>query len=297
MHPPGSLLSKTICGIVGGVFDLTRPAFPSVVRIETTNACNARCTICPRSTIRRPITRMDDSLYVGLIDQCALSDCREIHLHNFGEPLMDKHLEDRISYAKGKGIRKVKIFSNGSLLDRDRAKGLIGAGLDEIKISIDGATKEEFERIRVPLKFDTVIQNVIDLVAVRNAARSRLKVLVTCCSTSDKQATMQPLEDIVDGFFFSKIHNWGNGVQTNGRGRVRKPCSRLWRNLTVLAGGEVALCCLDYDGQYLLGRIDENTSLRDIWNNSAYRQVRLWHKQGRQTQIPLCANCTKSLLF
>lgn len=296
MHTLNAMLSKTVCRVGGGVFDLARHAFPSVVRIETTNACNACCTICPHRNSQRRITRMDDALYARLIDECASFGCREVHLHNFGEPLMDKQIEDRVSYAKRQGIKKVKFFSNGSLLNCDRAKGLIEAGLDEIKISIDGATKEEFERIRVPLKFETVVQNIFDLVAMRNTSRSPLKIHITCCSTSDKQATMQPLKDIVDGFSFSRIHNWGGDEQSNDCGRPRKPCSRLWKNLTVLAGGDVSLCCLDYDGRYLLGRVDENTSIREIWNNPAYCRVRRLHKEGRQDQIPLCANCTKSFI-
>jgi sulfatase maturation enzyme AslB (radical SAM superfamily) len=296
MKSLSAMLSKTVCRIGGGVFDIVQHAFPDVVRIETTNACNANCTICPRRNIHRPITRLDDALYVRLIDECASSGCREIHLHNFGEPLMDKRLEDRVSYAKGKGIKKVKIFSNGSLLDCDRGKGLIDAGLDEIKISIDGSTKEEFERIRVPLKFESVMQNIIDLVAMRNASNSRLKINITCCSTSDKQATMQPLKDVVDGFSFSRIHNWGSDQRPSGRSRLRKPCARLWKNLTVLAGGEVSLCCLDYDGRHIMGRVDENTTIGDVWNSPSYLKVRQLHKQGRQNEILLCANCTKSFI-
>jgi hypothetical protein len=296
MQSLNNMLSKTVCRIGGGVFDLAQHAFPDVVRIETTNACNACCTICPRKDIRRRITRMDDGLYGRLIDECARFGCREIHLHNFGEPLMDKQLEDRVSQAKGKGIKKVKIFSNGSLLNCDRAKGLIEAGLDEIKISIDGATKEEFERIRVPLRFETVMRNIIDLVAMRNTSHSRLKVHITCCSTSDRQETMRPLKNIVDGFSFTKIHNWGNRESADSGGRVRKPCQRLWRNLTVLAGGEVSLCCLDYDGQCLLGCVDEKASIGEIWNSPAYRRARQLHREGRQEEIPLCANCTKSFM-
>jgi hypothetical protein len=296
MNSLNTMVSKTLCRVGGGMFDISRSAFPQVVRIETTNACNAQCTICPHKSLKRPIVNMDDGLFSRLIDECARLGCREIHLHNFGEPLMDKQLENRVSCAKSKGINKVKIFSNCSLLNCDRAKGLIQAGLDEIKISIDGASKEEFESIRVPLKFETVMQNIVDLVNMRNLARSGMKIHVTCCSTSDKQATMQPLKDIVDGFSFSRIHNWADGEQTNSHNRLRKPCNRLWRTFTVLAGGDVALCCLDYDGRHLMGRLDENTSIRDIWNNPAYSQVRRLHKQGRQNEIALCAECTKSFI-
>jgi hypothetical protein len=290
------VLSGMVCRTVGSVLDLARRSFPRVVRIETTNACNAHCIICPHDSIRRPIAQMDDALYVRLIDECACSGCREIQLHNFGEPLMDKQIENRISYAKKKGIKKVKFFSNGSLLDERRAKGLIESGLDEIKISIDGACKEEFERIRTPLRFEIVIQNIIRLVSFRNSAGSKLKIHVTCCSTSDKQGTMQLLENVVDKFYFNKIHNWGDIEQTEGPNRVRKPCSRLWNNLTVLADGSVSLCCLDYDGQHLLGHIDAKNSISSIWSNPAYCRVRKYHREGRQNEIILCANCTKSFM-
>jgi MoaA/NifB/PqqE/SkfB family radical SAM enzyme len=289
-----SISSKLLCRIVGGVLDAAKGRFPAVVRLETTNACNARCIICPHREMRRPITTMDEGLYTQLIDECAEARCREVHLHNFGEPMMDKRIEDRIVYAKGKGIRRVKIFCNGSLLTTARAKRLLDAGLDEIKVSLDGATREEFERIRPPLRFDTVVQNVVELVKLRNAARSKMKIRVACCSTTDKEATMQSLEKVVDAFSFGKLHNWGGQDTVNKR--IRKPCSRLWRTFTVLANGDVSLCCLDYDGQQILGHIDSRHSIRDIWQDQPYRKVRSAHREACQEKIPLCANCTKAFL-
>ena len=289
-------LSKVICRTVGGGFDLLRGKFPPVVRIETTNACNARCTICPHREIRRPIAHMDDAAYFRLIDQCTRPAAAKSTCIISANRSSTRNSKTGIGYAKRKGIKKVKIFTNGSLLDRRRAEGLIAAGLDEIKISIDGADKEEFERIRVPLKFETVIENTARLKAMRNAAGVRLRIIITCCSTSDEQATRRSLGEIADDFTFTKIHNWGGSDLAGDGRRLRKPCSRLWRTLTVLAGGDVSLCCLDYDGQHLLGHTDENTSIGDVWSSPAYEQVRLLHEQGRQGEMPLCANCTKSFV-
>ncbi len=291
-----TLSSNLSCRIVGGVYDAARGAFPKVVRIETTNACNAKCTICPHSEMKRPIARMDDGLFKQIIDECAANRSKEVHLHNFGEPLLDKHIEQRVRYAKQQGLKKTKIFSNGALANEDRARGLIEAGLDEIKFSIDGASREEFERIRVPLKFDQVVGNIRRLVEIRDEMQSDLRIRVSCCSTSDKDGTMRALEDVVDGFSFAKLHNWGGEDRPGANGRVRKPCSRLWRTFTILANGDIALCCLDYDGQFLLGHMDETTSIREIWQSPAYRQARRKHRLARQTEIALCANCTKSFL-
>jgi hypothetical protein len=291
-----SIRSRTVCRATGVAMNFALRNFPPIVRIETTNACNALCIICPHRDLHRAIVRMDESLYRRLIDECVAARCREVHLHNFGEPLLDNQLEDRIKYAKGKGIPKVKIFSNGSLLTEDRAKGLIEAGLDELKISFDGSTKEEFERIRSPLKFDVVVNNITRLVTLRNVAGSDMKILIACCSTTDKQGTMQMLEKIVDGFSFGKIHNWSEGNSENDCRGIRKACSRLWRTMTILANGDVALCCLDYDGRHLLGRIDDATTIADVWNSADYKKVRKLHQKAMQDQIALCNHCSKAFI-
>lgn len=290
------LSSQVVCRSIGRIYDLTRGPFPPVVRIETTNACNARCVICPHQQMTRPVQHMDEALYERIIEECAAGACKEIHLHNFGEPLLDKRLEERVARAKQKGVRKVKIFSNGSLLTAERARGLIEAGLDEIKISFDGASCEEFESIRQPLRFDRVVANVHQLVSIRNELGAAMKIGVACCSTSDRAGTMQALEKVVDHFSFGKVHNWASEDFPSRQGRVRKPCSRLWRTLTILAGGEVALCCLDYDGQFLLARIDQGTAIRAVFDSPAYREVRRRHREARQAEIGLCAGCTKSFL-
>ena len=276
--------------------DLALERFPPQVRIETTNACNSKCTICRHRVMQRPIRQMDEALFTHVVDECVAWGCSEIHLHNFGEPLLDSRLEERIRYAKRKGVATVKIFSNGSLLDKTRARGLIEAGLDEIKISFDGACKEEFEQIRVPLKFDLVMDNIARLVELRDRLNSPMKIFVTCCSTSDKRGTMDVLARRVDGLVFAKIHNWTSPTSGNGQHGVRKPCSRLWRTLTILVNGDVALCCLDYDGQQLLGHVDPGTSLREIWRSAAYQEARQRHKDARQCEIGLCNGCSKSFL-
>jgi len=293
-------LSKISCSVIGSIFDLAKRHFPNTIRIETTNACNAKCVICPHRKMQRPISYMGDDLFNRIIDECAEYSCSNVHLHNFGEPLLDKNLSKRIRYAKKKGIKRVIIFSNGSLLTAQRANELMDAGLDEIKISFDGATKQEFEDIRFPLKFDTVVTNIKELVRVRNLNKFPLKISVACHSTSDKDETMRSLENCVDEFCFGKVHNWADsegprsaGIQIPLRSTIRKPCSRVWRTFTMLSNGDVALCCLDYEGKVVLGNVS-TASIFEIWNSKSYNQLRLFHKTAQQDQITICKNCSKS---
>ena len=287
--------SRLVCQALGSVYEAILPDFPPVVRIETTNACNARCQICPHRRMGRPVGQMSAESYEKIVLECARHQCRQLHLHNFGEPLLDKTLERKIAFAKRHGIPKVKIFSNGSLLRLNRAASLIESGLDEIKISFDGATREEFEQIRLPLKFDDVVANILELVRIRNEQKARLRILVNCVSTSDKSRTMQLLERRVDGFSFGQIHNWGDQSEVTCRQHgLRKPCSRLWRSFTILANGDVSLCCLDYDGHHLLGHLDDTTTIHQIWHSPAYRQARQAHISCSFNKITLCRECSKS---
>ena len=288
-------MSSAVVGwTVGRAYDCLTGAFPRTVRIETTNACNAKCVICPHPVMARPVQRMDEQLYRQIIDECAAQHCPQVHLHNFGEPLLDVQLCDRIRYAKSQGIPKVKIFSNGALANERIATALLDAGLDEIKVSFDGANKEEFERIRTPLKYDLVMANLRRLVQLRDARQSPLRITVNCCSTTDKDQSMAALAEVVDAFSFSKLHNWADGDYAQAQTRIRKPCSRLWRTFTILVNGDVALCCLDYDGKTLLGQVNATTSIRQVWRAAQYRQIRAWHRRAQQDRIELCRTCSKS---
>jgi len=190
----------------------------------------------------RKVEFMSDSLYERIIRECVENSCGTVHLHNFGEPLLDKKLEQRIMYAKSSGIPRVKIFSNGSLLTENRARNLIKAGLDEIKVSFDGTTTEEFEGIRTPLKYDVVVENIRKLVKLRNEERSSMKVFVACCSTQNRSETMNLIASEVDGFSFGKIHNWGGGDLTITNPQTVCACleyvydSRKWRRGVMLPG-------------------------------------------------------------
>ncbi len=51
-------------------FESCRSREPAVYNIETTNACNMRCEMCPRTTMMtRPVSTMEDAVYERVIKQ------------------------------------------------------------------------------------------------------------------------------------------------------------------------------------------------------------------------------------
>jgi radical SAM protein with 4Fe4S-binding SPASM domain len=287
--------------IVVKPFEWLYKDFPPTVRVETTNLCNARCVTCPREEMTRELGIMDMDLYEKIIHECAENRIGCIHLHNFGEPLMDKHLSVRIKMAKEVGIPRVKIFSNGSLLTSEKALELIESGLDEIKISIDGYTKETFEKIRKRLSYDVVVDNISTFVRLRERShRNTPKVILNFVRTDnniqEEKAFVNKWTGEVDKISIDKAHNWGvNDFIPLKNSRLHKPCLRVWNTFTILWNGDVALCCLDYNGQVILGNVEQG-GIAHIWHGERLKEIRECHVNADLEGIPICRNCSKARL-
>lgn len=267
-----------------------------VVKIETTNACNGECGYCPRFSMQRPIGVMDKALYRRIVDECAKMGVKSFHLQNYGEPLLDPHLIQRISYAKEKGIDNVTIFSNGLLLNEELSCELIRAGLDDFCVSIDPPGDwEEDRNVRKKLPPDRIAENIRNfslLKRERNTAKPRIIITAT---TSDRdnpriQEFKEKWLSYADKVIISPVHNWGRKETLDGK-KEPKPCLRLWYTLTVLWDGRVALCCVDYDGKYIMGDL-KDTNIKEIWNSGSYRSARRQSLQNRYEGDILCRNCT-----
>src|SRR5881392_3930709 len=154
------------------------PRLPEIVQIEATNICNAKCVFCPRDDMHRRQGVMSLELFKKVVDECAELGITHVRVHNYGEPFLDRHLTEKVRYAKEKGIKEVGMISNGSLITEKIARGMIEAGLDAINISVDAGGKEVFDRTRIGLNYDKVIANVERLVRIRTELGKRRPKLI-----------------------------------------------------------------------------------------------------------------------
>ncbi len=266
------------------------PRLPDIVQIESTNLCNAKCVFCPRDEMHRQQGIMDMDLFRKVVDECAALGITHVRLHNYGEPFLDRRLVEKVRYAKTRGIAEVGMISNGSLITPDIAQGLIDAGLDAINISVDASGKETFERTRVNLDYDTVIDNIRTLDRLRReAGRTRPKLILSFVRQQDspeEQAFIDAWRTIADKIHITDLHNWAGTL--NAHSDVAYPCYRLWLTFTVLWDGRVSLCCADFDGRHVLGDLRTST-IREVWNSPAYRAVRRQHLESGGPEI--CRSC------
>ena len=144
---------------------------PFAFQIEATNYCNLRCPMCPHDLMEREVGYMSFDLFKRVIDEVR-DYSTEVRLHNMGESLFHRQIDQLIDYAKANGIKTV-LSSNASALTERAAIKILDAGLDELLISFDGASKETYEFLREGARYDKVLEKVEAFLAL-NALISSL---------------------------------------------------------------------------------------------------------------------------
>lgn len=152
---------------------------PSYVQIEPVGTCNLRCQMCPISyrgdkPLHGARQLMDFDLFTRLVDE--FENLEKLHLQGLGEPLLHPRFFDMVEYAVRKGI-EVTINTNLTLLNAEKARRCIDSGLSGLFFSIDGATAETYEDIRVHAKYDRVMSNLQTMVDMKNALKSETPYL------------------------------------------------------------------------------------------------------------------------
>ncbi len=133
-------------------------------QIEPTTICNLRCVQCDNPFIpKERVRHMTLPQFAVILDK--LPYLRKLSLVGVGETLLNPDIVAMVRLARARGI-SVGFATNGTLLTEAKARALVGAGIDWINVSLDGATPETFERIRVGAKFSRVTDNVRSLVRV-----------------------------------------------------------------------------------------------------------------------------------
>ena len=132
-------------------------SYPSYIEIEVTTRCNLKCTICEHTYWNEPGRDMTFEEFKGIVDQ--FPRLKWIGLTGIGESFINKDFMRMLRYVKSKNVY-VELYDTFFFIDREVAQGLIDMKLDMLFASVDAATEETYEKIRVGSNFEKVINNV-----------------------------------------------------------------------------------------------------------------------------------------
>ncbi len=269
-------------------------SFPLHVDIETTAKCNLRCPMCPSRHVSQDrysnYGHMDFKLFKTIVDECARHRIFSVRLSWRGEPLVNRRFGEYVHYAKVvKKIPNVSFLTNGTLLTEDISRHLVEYGLDYISVSIDGL-KDVYEKIRSPLRFETVYRNLQGLMEVRRRAGTKKPAIrVTTlwpAIARDPRAFYERLRPVCDKIVCNPLKDYS----VTEPAKVGFICQFLWERLFVGFNGEVQPCSNTKDG-LVVGRVPEDT-LEEIWQGSAMERLRERHLALKRGDVFPCNRCS-----
>lgn len=277
------------------------------------------CTFCPTGNPEmlkeagRPIGVMKLPLFAKIVDDMAAFPVpvKTVMLYKDGEPLLNNWLPDMIALMKERGVAlHVSTTSNAALLNERRAKALIEAGLDSIRVSVEHVSDEGYRRITQTYgDYRRIVENVAYLHAEKTRRGSPLQIhakIVDCGLTDlEKQKFLNDFRPIADHVSIDAIMGWSNtgaadmmlGLNpTTGIDGVtplkrhRMVCPSPFKTLAINFNGEVSVCCVDWSHDTVVGDVRQD-SLVDIWRGERLRAFQLSHLRGQRETLKACRTC------
>lgn len=299
------------------------PFLPVRLDVEPIDACNFACDHCQVTHWARKATTLSPARFREILD--ALPMLREVKLQGMGEPLLNRDLLPMLEEGERRGIA-MSFTTNGSIQTQAIASRLAALRDTTVVYSIDGATPETFEAIRVNGKFAKVVANVAGLVRARGGAerpRIELRAVATARNAREIPDVVRLGDELgVDGVTITTmLTDWGKddmagivgplalpGEQPLDAGEIaraaprvavevetgpmyssERPCPWPWNRSFVAANGDVVPCCVIADSSVVkMGNVFERP-FAEIWNDERYRELR--RAIAEDDVPPYCLTC------
>ena len=282
-----SLKSLFDVGLNQFFYMIKSPHCPKItsIQFEVTNSCNLKCKMCPvNNGMKREKGFMDFNLFKKVLDENPKVEFGLFF--NWGEPMLHPKIIDMLEYAKNRSINTF-ITTNLTTLDtQEKMKEFLKCNLSRITISLDGF-EDSYTKIR-GYDYNIIEKRLKQLIKLRNELKLKTKIDVN-------MVIMPETEKHVPKFF----KQWKYVVDRiqiqpsiSFTPRKRKSrCKEFWRgNVIVLWDGKVVSCCVDYEGEMVLGDANKD-KLSKIWNSSSAKKYRQMHNKKIFPKV--CQNCNE----
>lgn len=290
-------------------------AYPFMLQIEPTNACNLGCPLCPvgRNELGRVTENMSLPTFQGVVDDMA-DYLQFLLLWDWGEPFMHPQLPDMVAYATARDIRTMTSTNAHFLEDEDYLRRLFKAGLSTLIVAVDSLHDESYQTYRqhgslsrairglekavavkrelgaktlINLRMVVMKHNQQEVEAMRNLARQlgvdwfNVKTLNPSCGSMDMDTTLVPESPRYQRFAYDG--------KTGQRIRQEVSCLRPLQMANIFSNGDVVPCCYDFDATMTVGNVNDRP-FTEIWNSEDMRSMRRRILSERDS-FPKCQAC------
>lgn len=266
--------------------------------IEITNTCNLDCHFCPKHQRKR--RQLSAEEFDLLTDKVRGKVCF-LYFHLMGEPLLHPLLPQFITMTREKGFKTV-LTSNGTLLHR--AINLLDTLPHKVQLSLHSHESNARGEL------SSYMEEVMNF-ATQAAAKGTCVVLrLWNQGGMDKENELvmdyiaeyvpRPWKERPDGFRlcdnlyleFDRKFEWPSANASSAKREVF--CKALLKQIGVLSDGSLVPCCLDHNGDVVLGNLFHQ-SLEEILS-SPRAQAMIEGFQHHTATEALCQNCESALV-
>lgn len=316
--------------------DSFRSKQPAVYDVETTNICNMKCKMCPGPTqMTIPRVTMPLPLFTQIVDQIRPYTEEELNqwrafaeeyygiqdkgmsenhfflyiipkvlvLHGYGDPLLDKHIVERVRLCTERGIPSYFSANPWNLKDLSVGEELFRAGLGYLKFHLESTDDDVIRDIRgKQASFNSAYNMIRELLKIKHKNNYKTNIVITMLDLNRKDQ-LEDFEKLkwffkdLDVYIYMKSQDqlwWDQTGATMKAIHWLEPCQFPWSSISVKANGECCECSEDFNNEIILGDTNKDTLL-DIWHGEAYKQFR-WDHINMDKKIKCTQNCDAPLM-
>jgi len=276
--------------------NFTQEKVPVHLDIELTTYCNLRCKMCPLTEGDVPPRHMPISRVSDILKEFGQKGGCSVKLVYLGEPLLYPFLKEAIRIAKQQGIIETILATNGMLLTREKAMGLMDAGLDYVIFSVDSSFLDVYEKIRVGGDLNVVKENLKsfhELREERGSTTPKIQVQAIPMKENFKElesgrydAIFSPHCDVIRHAPYCMNYVDETPVPPTPSFHCPSP----YRRFVIRVDGTIATCCGTRLPCKEIGKFPA-MSIEEAWNSYKMKQMRWLMDAGRSHEIPACEHC------
>lgn len=299
---------------------MERQALSEVLPLETpyaayifpTNLCNFKCSYCGHALGIKgmkqeygiDLINMSMDTFRKVIDQLKEfpEKLKVISLTGHGEPLINPKLPDMIAYAHEQNVaERIEFISNASLLTHELSIALIEAGLDCIRISLQGLSAEKYQTVcGYAIDFEKFIGEIAYLYQNKKQCNVFVKIMDIALGAGEQDIFYNMFSDISDRMFVEQCKPVYSGVETtkdlqveeDRYGRMHEPrlvCPLCFYMIGVMPNGDISPCETIYKPD-VLGNVHEDT-IWNMWNGKRRLEFQKMQLMKKRMENPGCARC------
>jgi MoaA/NifB/PqqE/SkfB family radical SAM enzyme len=321
--------------LIFNLLEECRSKKPVLYNIETTNACNMRCEMCPRTTMMtRPIENLDMETFQQVIDQIEPfspahwqewenfvqhyygiypHDMSENHfflyiipkvlvLHGYGDPLLDQKMPARIKLLTQRNIPSY--FScNPANINIEKMVEMFENGLDYVKYSIESVDDSRHKEIRGSASnFTQSYERILHLLDLKKKFRYPTTIVITMLSLNkpwqeDEFARLMDAFKGLDVYIYLKSQDqqWYSDSQHGTQSIHWIEFCQFPWSSMTIKSNGEAAMCVEDFNNAIILGDARKESLAEIWNGAKYYRLRRDHF-NLTPGIKCTAQCDMKLL-